>query len=258
MFSKWQSSRTFAVKNTHLSIPGTHPVSVEFTGVECPIAGLEIHFFLTIWTVGKTGVEVEAIHGANIIALTIFDMLKPIDKGIVIRKIGIYEKPMKETGSEDLKPFKASVVVCSNTVFKGYKTDSAGQVIRVLELSAELTSYEIIPYEIEQIRLKALKLAPVNQLVIFIGGTRLSGTDVTPEALEPILERRIPGIEVGIRSYGQKITPYAMFSRSIAGMIEDCLVLGLSASTKGAKESIDAIFPHLLHAFKFMKGARHE
>lgn len=103
-----------------------------------------------------------------------------------------------------------------------------------------------------------MKLAPVNQLVIFTGGTGPSGTDVTQEALELILERRIPGIEEAIRSYGQKITPYAMFSRSNAGMIGDCLVLGLPGSPKGANESMDAIFPHLLHDFKIMKGARHE
>lgn len=252
----------FAVKNTHHSIPGSHPVSVEFTGVEYQIAGLEIYIFLTVKTVGKTGVEVQAMHGASIIALTIYDMLKLIDKGIEIREIGIYEKPIMETGSVhlNLKPFKTSVIVCSNAVFKGYKPDSAGQVIRgkLLELNAELCSYEIIPDELELIREKALKHASVNQLLVFTGGTGLSMTDVTPEALEPILERRIPGIEEAIRSFGQKITPYAMFSRSIAGMIGDCLVLALPGSTKGAKESMDAIFPHLLHAFKIMKSARHE
>lgn len=260
VFEMAKAAGLFAVKNTHHSIPGSLPVSVEFTGVEYQVAGLEIHIYLTVKTVAKTGVEVEAMHGASIIALTIYDMLKPIDKGIVIREIGIYEKPMKETCSVNLKPFKASVIVCSNAVFKGNKPDTAGQVIRekLFEINAELTSYEIIPDEIELIRQKALKLAPVNQLVIFSGGTGLSRTDVTPEALEPILERRIPGIEEAIRSYGQKITPYAMFSRSIAGMIGDCLVLALPGSTKGSKESMDAIFPHLLHVFKIMKGARHE
>lgn len=261
VFEMAKTAGFFAVKNTHHSIPGSYPVLVEFTGVEYQITELEIHISLTVKTVGKTGVEVQAMHGASIIALTIYDMLKPIDKGIVIREIDISAKQLKEIGLVDLnfKPFKAGVVVCSNAVFKGNKPDTAGQVIRekLLEVNAELTSYEIIPDEIEQIRLKALKLSQENQLLIFTGGTGLSITDVTPEALEPILERRIPGIEEAIRSYGQKITPYAMFSRSIAGMIGDCLVLALPGSTKGAKESMDAIFPHLLHVFKIMKGVRY-
>ncbi|MEP0710423.1 MAG: molybdopterin-binding protein, partial [Algoriphagus sp.] len=97
-----------------------------------------------------------------------------------------------------------------------------------------------------------------NQLVIFTGGTGLSKRDVTPEALEPILERRIPGIEEAIRSYGQKIMPFAMLSRSVAGTIGDSIVLALPGSTNGAKESMDAVFPHVLHVFKILKGANHD
>ena len=95
-------------------------------------------------------------------------------------------------------------------------------------------------------------------LVIFTGGTGLSPRDVTPEALEEILERRIPGIEEAIRTYGQQRTPYAMLSRSVAGLIGDTLILGLPGSTNGASESMDAVFPSVLHIFKVMEGARHD
>ena len=49
-----------------------------------------------------------------------------------------------------------------------------------------------------------------------------------------------------------------MLSRSIAGTIGNTLVIALPGSTKGAKESMDAIFPAVLHVFRILKGARHD
>ena len=95
-------------------------------------------------------------------------------------------------------------------------------------------------------------------LVIFSGGTGLSKRDVTPEALENLIERRIPGIEEAIRAYGQERTPYSMLSRSVVGTIGKTLVLALPGSTNGAKESMDAVFPAALHVFGILKGARHD
>lgn len=245
----------FAVKNTHQSLPNAHPVPIEFTGIEYRIEGLEIHILVKVRSVCKSDLEVQAMHGASITALTVYDMLKPIDKGISIRQIKIRDEPKKQSDHSD-RPFNAAVVVCSNAVTKGIKPDSAGQLIleKLASQNAEITSYSIIPDDLGQIRALAKALSAKNQLVVFSGGTGLSKTDVTTEALEPLLERRIPGIEEAMRSYGQSLTPYAMFSRSLAGMIGDCLILALPGSTRGAEESMDAVFPHILHVFPVMKG----
>lgn len=242
----------FAVKNTSLQLPNSHPQPIEFTGIEYEIQDLEIHISVRVKSVCKSDLEMEAMHGATIVALTLYDMLKPIDKGISIRQIQSLEKREKHAEGDSQKLIKAAVVVCSNAIVKGIKPDSAGQEI-LEKLQAQLihvTSYDIIPDDLIEIREKAISLSGQNQLLIFSGGTGLSKTDVTTEALEPILERRIPGIEEAMRSYGQSRTPHAMFSRSLAGMIGDCMVLALSGSTRGAKESMEAIFPHLLHAFR--------
>ena len=122
----------------------------------------------------------------------------------------------------------------------------------------ETTHYEIIPDEVDYIQERTKKYTEDNQLVIFTGGTGLSPRDVTPQALEPLLESRIPGIEEAIRNYGQDRMPYAMLSRSVAGTLGDSLVLALPGSTNGAKESMDAIFPHVLHIFHIFKGTNHD
>ncbi|MBL4664181.1 MAG: bifunctional molybdenum cofactor biosynthesis protein MoaC/MoaB, partial [Flavobacteriaceae bacterium] len=236
---------------------------VEYTGIDYEINDLEITIHCTVKTIYKTGVEVEAMHGASIVALNMYDMLKPIDKGVEIHHIKLINKRGGKSDFKDRyrKDLTAAVIVCSDTISKGEKEDKAGKaIIKKLESSqVTISDYAIIPDEKSLIQ-KHVKLY-VNQgldLIIFTGGTGLSERDITPEALHELIERRIPGIEEAIRSYGQDRTPYSMLSRSVAGTIKDTLVLALPGSTNGAKESMDAIFPSVLHIFRILKGARHD
>ncbi len=261
VFEMAKTAGLFAVKNTHTVIPDCHPLPIEFTSVTYTIEGLNIHILFNVKTIYKTGVEVEAMHGASVVALTMYDMLKPIDKQIEIGSIKLIEKKGGKSSfkTKQISALKASVIVCSDSISAGKKEDFAGKaIIEKLEANAvNIQNYDIIPDEIELIRAKAISLAETNNLIIYTGGTGLSYRDVTPEALEPILERRIPGIEEAIRSYGQDRMPYAMLSRSVAGTIGNCLVLALPGSTNGAKESMDAVFPHVLHIFKILRGQQH-
>ncbi len=261
VFEMAKTAGLFAVKNTSQSIPDCHPLPVEFTAVTYETEGLEVTINVTVKTVYKTGVEVEAMHGASIVALTMYDMLKPLDKNIEIGNISLVKKSGGKSSfqQKNSRKLKACVIVCSDSISEGKKEDRAGKAIiqKLEESGVEIASYEVIPDEAELIRNKALTYSEENDLVIYTGGTGLSFRDVTPEALEPIIERRIPGIEETIRSYGQERMPYAMLSRSIAGTIGNCLVLALPGSTNGARESMEAVFPHLLHVFKILRGAKH-
>jgi cyclic pyranopterin phosphate synthase len=82
----------FGIKRTSDMIPDCHPLPVEFAVVRHTIDGLEIIIETEVHTIYRTGVEVEAMHGASVAALTIYDMLKPIDKEIEITGLKLIRK----------------------------------------------------------------------------------------------------------------------------------------------------------------------
>ncbi|MGB8375363.1 MAG: bifunctional molybdenum cofactor biosynthesis protein MoaC/MoaB [Salegentibacter sp.] len=263
VFAMSKAAGLLGVKRTPDILPDCHPLPIEFTSVEYEVNGLEITVLFTVKTIYKTGVEVEAMHGASVVALNMYDMLKPIDKGIEIHQIKLLNKKGGKSDFTDRfrKDLTAAVIVCSDTISAGKKEDRAGKaIIETLKgCDVQIFDYIIIPDEKDLIQEKTRLFQQQGvDLIIFTGGTGLSKRDVTPEALEPLLDRRIPGIEEAIRNYGQDRTPFSMLSRSIAGTLGSALVLGLPGSTNGAKESMDAIFPSVLHIFRILKGARHD
>ena len=92
VFEMSKAAGLLGVKNTALLLPDCHPLPIEYTHIEYSIEDLSIQVLITVKTHYKTGVEVEAMHGACVVALNMYDMLKPIDKGIEIHSIKLLRK----------------------------------------------------------------------------------------------------------------------------------------------------------------------
>lgn len=258
VFEMAKAAGLLGVKKTPDLLPDCHPLPIEFTGIDYKIKGLEIHISVEVKTIYKTGVEVEAMHGASVVALTLYDMLKPIDKHVEIGTIKLQNKKGgKSSFKVNAEGLTAKVIVCSDSISKGIGEDKSGEtIVSKLNGFGIQAEKEIIADEADAITM-ALNSADVD-IVIFTGGTGVGPRDVTPETIEPMLDFRLRGVEEQMRNYGQQRMPYAMLSRSVAGLKGGKVVLALPGSIKGAAECMDAIFPHVLHIFKVLEGKRHD
>jgi len=250
----------FGIKRTSDMIPDCHPLPIEHAALTFDVQPMAIVVRTLVRTIYRTGVEVEAMHGASVAALTIYDMLKPIDKGISIEHIRSLEKKGGKSDWKDAfdKTPRAAVLVISDGVAAGTKEDRSGRAIveRLERLKVEVIARGVVADEPEAIaaQVKAWAKEGVD-LILTTGGTGLSPRDRTPEAIAPILDREVPGIMEAARAYGQERMPLAIMSRGIAGMIGRTLVITLPGSTRGAQETMDALFPFVLHVIKVQEHA---
>ena len=201
-----------------------------------------------------------ALLSVNVCATNIADML-PRQLSVTLEDSAI---EMERGGLEDLEyafdpPVRAAVLVVSDAVVSGVKDDRAGETVRRAVDGLEghgvrLVADEILGDHSEEILETILQWrADEIDLILTVGGTGLTHTDVTVEVVEPILDREIPGLMEAIRDYGQEQTPVAFMSRGIAGLTNDTLVVTLPGSSSGAKEATEAVFPALLHVFETLR-----
>lgn len=257
-----RAASVMACKRTWEFIPYCHPVNIDYVHVEFEFTETEVKTFVTVKSIDRTGVEMEALLGVTLACLTIYDMAKPEDPDLSITEVKLLEKSGgKSDFMEEMKtPIKSAVVVLSDTVFSGKKEDKAGKkVVEVLKsYNIEILDYVILPDEPQQLRERLQKHLSNNiNLILTVGGTGLGFRDKTVETIKPMLEVEIPGIMEAARAYGQRRTPYSMVSRSIAGLVKNTLIITLPGSSRGAKESMDAIFPGVLHIFSVLRKDPH-
>ena len=250
----------FGIKRTADMIPDCHPLPIEHAELTFEVQAMSILVKVKVRTIYRTGVEVEAMHGASVAALTIYDMLKPIDKGISIERIGLVEKKGGKSDWKDAfdKAPRAAVLIISDSVAAGKKEDKAGAGIveRLKKLGVEVAAQAVVEDEPDRIAMQVKVWALEKfDLILTTGGTGLSPRDRTPEAIAPILDREVPGIMEAARSYGQERMPWAMMSRGVAGMINRTLFITWPGAPRGAGETMGALFPFVLHVIKVQEHA---
>lgn len=257
-----RASALLAIKKTSDVIPDCHPLPVEFASINYEMSGLDINITVEVHTIYKTGVEVEAMHGASVAALVIYDMLKPIDKNVEIANIRLLEKQGGKSSQKNIKTenLTAAIVVCSDSVSQGLKNDTSGKLL-VESLNNQGISnvdYSVVPDDVSAIQEKIEFFKNRGcHLLVFTGGTGLSDRDATPEAVLPFITKEIPGIMETARNYGQDRVKTSMLSRGIAGFSDDMLILTFPGSSGAVKEYVQALFPQVLHVFSVKKGDGH-
>ena len=240
-----------------------HPIPLDWVEVNLEEHDKGIRVSAEVRSVWKTGVEVEAITAVTGALLNAYDMLKPLDQNLSFGEVRVVRKKGGKSDFNDrfAVPIKTAILVLSDSTHAGQREDKSGKVIGdfLANQPVSIDCYEILPDDRDLIASRLRKLADEEgmQLVFTTGGTGLGPRDVTPEATLTVLERTVPGIVEAVRRHGKERTPYAMLSRGEAGLRGQCLIINLPGSSKGALESMQALFPGLLHIFPMMLGKGH-
>lgn len=89
---------TMATKQTSSLIPFCHPLPLEHADITVEVIGEKLRISCHVATSYKTGVEMEAMTGASVAALTVYDMCKSLNKGIVIESVRLLRKTGGKSG----------------------------------------------------------------------------------------------------------------------------------------------------------------
>jgi len=241
-----------------------HPIPLDWVEVRLEPEKNRIRVSAEVRSVWKTGVEMEAITAVSAALLNAYDMLKPLDDALSFGEIRVVGKKGGKSDFADAfrKKIKTAVLVISDSTHAGKRKDKSGQIIQdfLANQPVQIDCYEVLPDDREKIaeRLRQLVDAEKVKLIFTTGGTGLGPRDVTPEATLGVIDRSVPGIVEAARSYGRDRTPYAMLSRGEAGVRGNSLIVNLPGSSKGAIESLQALFPGVLHIFPMLQGKGHE
>ena len=252
-----------AAKRAWDLLPYCHPIPIDHIKVQISVKAHSIEVDVQVKSIWKTGMEMEALSGACIGALTIYDMLKPIDDTLFISSVKLVEKSggSAQFKIKDAKNIRAGVIVVSDSAAAGKRVDKSGKFIvkRLKDRGIEVVKYQVVPDDssiLEELLIKYSDDLHLN-LILTTGGTGLGPRDITPESTRKVIKREIAGIAEGSRAYGQRRTPLSMLSRGIAGVRGKSLIINIPGSLSAVAESLEFLFPGLEHAFKMMEGHGH-
>lgn len=156
---------------------------------------------------------------------------------------------------------KIAVITCSTRSAAGEREDASGQILEagLAEAGHDLMPRILVPDDITDIRgAVQAAVAAGAQVVITTGGTGLTPTDVTPEAVAPLLDREIPGIAETLRMSSRFRVPTSVLSRGVAGSIGGSLVVTLPGSPGGVRDGLAVLLPIIDHAVDQLAAGDHQ
>ena len=153
---------------------------------------------------------------------------------------------------------KAGVLTISDKGSQGKRRDESGEVAaNILQAQGfSVLEKKIIPDDRRQIADTLVEwVERVGlSLIITSGGTGLSPTDVTPQAMGEVIDYQVPGMAEAMRAESLKKTPHAMISRAMVGVRGACLIINLPGSPGGVKDNLSVLMPALPHALSKLGG----
>ena len=141
---------------------------------------------------------------------------------------------------------RVAVITSSDKGYRGEREDLSGPAVKEIMEAAgyEVVSVDVLPDDRGMLGSRMAEIADLG----------LSQRDVTPEATEDVIERRVPGIPEAMRAFSLTITKRAMLSRATAGIRKGTLIVNLPGSPKAVRECLEVIIEALGHGIEILTG----
>jgi len=260
-------------KKTPDLIPMCHSLPLDQVTIHCILREPDaVDVYCQATAHAKTGVEMEAIMGAQAALATIWDLVKGTEPNLTIGNIKLLIKEGGKSGlwinpdgipdwlaaqlpqGCDMDGVSVAVLVMSDRASKGEYEDKSGFLLKELleQAGAQIASYKVIPDEFDMIKtsIEEIKKADAPDLLILSGGTGPGPRDITPEVVTGVCERMLDGLGEVLRRESAAFTDTAWLSRMTAGMYGSTLIIALPGSPKAVKECWEIIAPFLGDALK--------
>ena len=271
-------------KKTADLLPLCHPLSLTSVRVWHEMANEHIQVFCEAKTVGKTGVEMEALGGVTAALLCIYDLTKGIDPVLRIGEIKLEIKEGGKSGKwihpnhpteiqkeqkleqKTLNGIRSAILILSDRCSKGEAEDRSGPIAQswLSAHGAELILNRILPDDQKNLEKELFSILKNEKpaLLITSGGTGVSPRDTTPEAILSVARelggKEIPGFGELLRAEGAHQTKMSWLSRSTAVLIDHTLIVCLPGNPKAVQEGLDTIAHLIPHALYVSEGGNHE
>jgi molybdenum cofactor biosynthesis protein B len=180
--------------------------------------------------------------------------------------VNIVEKASHEKHKENAKgiTYNCAVITVSTSRYSKYgdcgspedcEDESGGIIIGLLKKAGHRTAYRLLPDDRLLIERCVMDMLTEADAAIVCGGTGLTASDVTIEAVTPMLQKTIPGFGelFRIKSY-EEVGTASMLTRAMAGVIEDKAVFCIPGSPNAAKVAVsELIVPELGHVISHIR-----
>jgi molybdopterin adenylyltransferase len=154
--------------------------------------------------------------------------------------------------------FSCAVITMSDKGSVGLREDTSGTQLQEMlkEEGYRIQQYLVIPDNVQVIIETLIECVDTKEidLIVTTGGTGVAPTDVTPEAMNSVLDKEIPGMAEAMRAASLQKTPHAVLARGKVGIRNKSLIINLPGSKKAARENLEVILPALPHALDKIQG----
>lgn len=154
---------------------------------------------------------------------------------------------------------RLAILTISTLGARGERQDSSGDAIAEWAATHghSVTDRKIVPDDVIAIVGHLIRWSDTGSadLILTTGGTGLSPTDVTPEAMQSVIERDAPGIAEWLRASSATAFPRAVLSRGRAGVRNKTLIVNLPGSPGGVRDGLKALDEIVEHAVAVLAGS---